>query len=110
MLLDGILRCEMWEEPRTSFKDWQAEQLKEPDFVAALNEPEPGYQIARLRIRRGLTQAKLADIVGVQEATIARLESGSRIPSMSLLKKIAEAINARIEIRFIPNHIRGTKE
>jgi len=51
--------------------------IKDPEFLAALNELEPGYQIARFHILRGLIQAQLAEMVGVQEATIARLESGS---------------------------------
>ena len=97
------------EAANTSFKDWQAEQKKDPEYVAALNELEPGYQIARLRIRRGLTQAQLAEMVGVQEATIARLEGGSRIPSLSLLRRIAEALGSRIEIQFLPDTAKRTK-
>ena len=84
------------EVARTSFKDWQTEQIKDPEYVAALNQLEPGYQIARLRIRRGLTQAQLAEMVSVCEVTIARVESGSRIPSLSLLRRIAEALGSRI--------------
>lgn len=96
------------EAARTSFKDWQAEQKKDPGFVAALNELEPGYQIARLRIRHGMTQAQLAEMVDVQEATITRLEIGSRIPSLSLLRRIAAALNARIELRFLPEDAKRT--
>ena len=44
----------------TRFEDWEAEKLKNPDFVAAAEALEPGYQIARLRILRGLTQTQLA--------------------------------------------------
>ena len=40
---------------KKNFKDWQAEQRQEPDFVAAERELEPGYQVSRLQ--RGLTQA-----------------------------------------------------
>lgn len=90
------------EAAMTSFKDGQARQKKDPEYVAAINELEPGYQITRLRIQRGLTQTQLADMVGVQEATIARLESGSRIPSLSLLRRIAAALGTRIELRFLP--------
>src|SRR5574341_666335 len=53
------------EAAMTSFKDWQAEQLKDPEFVTALNELEVGYQVAKLRIRRGLTQAQLAEMSSV---------------------------------------------
>jgi transcriptional regulator with XRE-family HTH domain len=80
------------------------------DSVTALNELEPGYQIARLRIRRGLTQAQLAETVGAREVTIARLESGSRIPSLSLLRRIAVALGTRIELRFLPDVAKRTKE
>lgn len=86
----------------TSLKDWQAKQKKDPEYVAAINELEPGYQITRLRIQHGMTQAQLAEMVGVQEATIARLESGSRIPSLSLLRRIAAALGTRLELRFLP--------
>lgn len=87
---------------KTSFKDWQAEQLRDPEFVVAANELEPGYQIARLRIQRGLTQAQLAEMVGTRQPSIARLENGNSIPSLSFLKRIADALDARIELRFIP--------
>lgn len=40
---------------KKTFKNWQAEQHKNPDFTAAERELEPGYQVARLRIQRGLT-------------------------------------------------------
>jgi transcriptional regulator with XRE-family HTH domain len=63
---------------------------------------EPGYQIARLRIQRGLTQAQLAEMVGTRQPSIARLENGNSVPSLSFLKRIADALDARIELRFIP--------
>lgn len=87
------------------FEDWEAEKIKNPDFVSAAEELEPGYQVARLRLLRGLTQAQLAEMVGTQQPSIARLENGSSIPSLSFLNKIAEALNAKIEFRLIP----GTK-
>jgi len=98
------------EGEKTSFKDWQAEQVKDPEFVAALKELEPGYQIARLRIRRGLTQAQLAEMVDVREVTIAKLERGTRIPSLSLFRRIAQVLNARIELKIIPENAKITKE
>ncbi len=91
---------------KLSFEDWQAEQLKDPEFVAAANELEPGYQIARLRIQRGLTQAQLAEMVGTRQPSIARLENGNSIPSLSFLKRIADALDARIELRFVPQDVK----
>ena len=83
------------------FEDWEAEKIKDPDFAAAAEALEPGYQVARLRILRGLTQAQLAEMVGTRQPSIARLENGSSIPSLSFLNKIAAALNARIEVKLI---------
>lgn len=85
------------------FEDWEAEKIKDPDFLAAAEELEPGYQVARLRILRGLTQAQLAEMVGTRQPSIARLENGTSAPSLSFLYKIAEALGAKIGFRFIPD-------
>ena len=87
---------------KVTYEDWLAEKRKNPDFVKADQELEPGYQIARLRIMRGLTQAQLAELVGTKQPSIARLEAGETLPSLSFLEKVAAALNARIEISIIP--------
>ena len=87
---------------KTTFEDWQNEQLKDTSFVAAARELEPGYQIARLRIQHGLTQAQLAELVGTRQPSIARLENGGRMPSLSFLQRVAEVLNARIEVHLVP--------
>jgi len=84
-----------------TFEAWEAEKLQDPEFAPAAEALEPGYQIARLRIQRGLTQAQLAELVGTQQPSIARLENGSSIPSLSFLQKIAAVLNARIEVRLV---------
>ena len=87
---------------KTTFEDWQAEQFADPEFLAAARELEPGYQVARLRIQRGLTQAQLAELVGTRQPSIARLESGESMPSLSFLQRVAEVLDARIEVRLVP--------
>jgi DNA-binding XRE family transcriptional regulator len=87
---------------KKTLKDWQDEQLQDPEFIAAAGELEAGYQIARLRIQRGLTQTQLAEMVGTRQPSIARLENGSSVPSLSFLDRIAKALDARIELRVVP--------
>lgn len=87
---------------KTTFKDWQDQQRQGADFVAESLELEAGYQIARLRILRGLTQAQLAEMVGTRQPSIARLENGSSVPSLSFLERIAEALDATVEIKIKP--------
>jgi DNA-binding XRE family transcriptional regulator len=87
---------------RKSFRDWQSEQKRDPEFVAASRELEPGYQVARLRIQHGLTQAQLAEMVGTHQPSIARLENGTGVPSLSFLSRVATALGARIELHIVP--------
>ena len=87
---------------KITFQEWQAQQSQDPEFVAESLELEAGYQIARLRLLRGMTQAELADIVGTRQPSIARLENGSSMPSLSFLERIAEALDAQVEIKITP--------
>jgi DNA-binding XRE family transcriptional regulator len=86
----------------TYFENWEKEKLKDPEFLAAAEEIEPGYQVARLRLLRGLTQSQLAALVGTRQPSIARLENGSSLPSISFLQKVAAALGARIEVKLVP--------
>jgi transcriptional regulator with XRE-family HTH domain len=40
-------------------------------------------------------------MVGTHQPSIARLENGSSIPSLSFLDRIAKALDARIEVNFV---------
>ncbi|HNZ12506.1 MAG TPA: helix-turn-helix transcriptional regulator [Anaerolineaceae bacterium] len=85
------------------FEDWESEKIKASDFLSLAEELEPGYQVARLRMFRGLTQAQLAEMVGTRQPSIARLENGTSAPSFSFLSKIVEALGAKIEFKLIPD-------
>jgi DNA-binding XRE family transcriptional regulator len=87
---------------KTTFKDWQKEQLKDPEFATIARELEPGYQIARLRIAHGLTQAQLAEMVGTHQPSIARIENGKSLPSLLFLERVASVLNARVEVHILP--------
>lgn len=56
-----------------------------------------GFQIGKLiehaRALKCLTQAELAARVGTKQSSISRIESGSSVPSISFLVKIAAAFN-----------------
>lgn len=53
-----------------------------------------GYldQLRALRKRRRLSQAKLAELVGVEQPTIQRWESGNRLPDLDSLHSLAKAL------------------
>ena len=60
-------------------------------------------KIYALRTKAGLTQQELAERVGTSKSAICRLEDADYGGhSLSMLKRIAEALDKRVEIRFVP--------
>lgn len=53
-----------------------------------------------LRTERGLTQAALAELVGVSRKTINTVENGVFIPSTLLALKLARALGEPVEALF----------
>ena len=58
--------------------NWRGQHIQDPEFLAELEKLEPGYQVARLRIKLGLAQTQLGEMVGTKQPSIARLENGLR--------------------------------
>jgi transcriptional regulator with XRE-family HTH domain len=57
-------------------------------------------QIAALRKRRNLSQAELAEIVGVEQPTISRIERGYEGVTVRLLRQIADALDCSMADLF----------
>ena len=58
-------------------------------------KPSPIPQNLRhLRQQAGLTQAQLAELAGVSDATISRIERGRFLPSQDLLGRLAASVDA----------------
>jgi len=58
--------------------------------------------LRRLRDQRGLTQAKLADLLGTSRQTVNALEVGRYDPSLPLAFRIAATFELPIEDIFFP--------
>jgi len=58
-------------------------------------------RIKELRARYNLTQAELAETVGVSRQTMLYLEKGTYNPSLILAHKVAKALHAAIDDVFI---------
>lgn len=74
---------------------------------AELEEARASAQIARqihaLRTEAGLSQRQLAKLVGTTASVICRLEDDDyRGHSLAMLRRVAAAMDKRIEIRFVP--------
>ena len=82
------------------------ELMQDPEFKKEYEALQPEMDITRAildaRIRAGLTQSELSKRSGISQADISRLEKGTRNPSISVLKRLADALDSTLKIEFIP--------
>lgn len=87
------------------FDDFLKESLKDPKIKAEYDRLQPEFAVIRAmidaRVKRGLTQEKLAKKIGTKQSVISRLERGNANPSVAFLKKLAQALNSHLEIKFV---------
>ncbi len=80
----------------------------DPEEIEAFEQEVINAEIAQkiydLRSKAGLSQRELAKKVGTTASAICRLEDADyEGHSLSMLKRIAEALDKRLEIRFVSN-------
>jgi transcriptional regulator with XRE-family HTH domain len=90
--------------------DFLKEQLKDPAFRTAWEASEPAYQLKRLRILKKLSQTELAKKVGTRQPSIARLENGYGVNNLKFLRRVAEALDADVEITLKPRELPSTSK
>jgi len=87
-----------------TFQDHLKESLKDPEFKKEWENSEADFQLScrliEARLKRNLSQRDLAKKVGTSQAAISRIEGMNGNPSLSLLKRIAEALDAKLQISF----------
>jgi len=89
-----------------NWKEHKKQLMKDPEFRKEYEALEPEYKLAsdliRLRLSKGLTQEELARKVHTKQSAIARLESAGSLPSLSTVKRVAEALDADLDIVIRP--------
>ena len=87
-----------------NWEDFEKELFKQPGFKEAAKETELEYQIAHAiieaRVKRGLTQEELAQAMHTKQSVISRVENAKTTPSLSFLKRLAQALNASLQVQF----------
>ena len=58
-------------------------------------------QILAARKQRNLTQLELAQLSGVQQADISRIENGQSFPTTETLAKLLQALQAKVKIELV---------
>ena len=78
-----------------------------PERVRAMDEVRATDSVAQklttLRLRAGMTQWQLANLVGTTPSAICRLEHADyEGHSLAMLNRIAAALDQRVELRVVP--------
>jgi ribosome-binding protein aMBF1 (putative translation factor) len=86
------------------FEKLRARLLADPKVKAEYDTRAPEFEIAaelaRARLRAGMSQAELAARMGTSQSTIARLESGKTLPSTKTLLRFAKATGSKFRVRL----------
>jgi DNA-binding XRE family transcriptional regulator len=82
---------------------------KREGFSKAYDDLEEEYLLIRemlsARSKSGLTQEAVAELMGTTKSAVSRLESaGKHAPSITTLKRYAEAVGCNLEIKLVPKH------
>lgn len=89
-----------------SFRESLDEQLKDPEFKQEWDALEPEFQVIRAMIdarrQKQITQKELAEITGIAQADISRMENGNANPSLQTLKRLATGLGMALKVEFIP--------
>ena len=89
-----------------NFRETLNEQLKNPEFKKEWDALEPEYQIIKAmldtRNEKAMTQKQLADITGIPQADISRLENGNANPSLRTLQRLADGMGMKLKLEFVP--------
>ena len=90
---------------KTNFDSYLDEQLSSPAFAARFELAGEAWdvalQIAELRRQAGLSQKELAKLLHTSQQQISRLEStGYEGHSLSMLRRVAEVLHARVRVVF----------
>ena len=80
-------------------------RLKDPKFKAEWERQQPEFAMIQamidIRRKKDLSQKELAKKLGTTQSAISRLEKGNISPTVNFLQKLAEALDSKLDIRFL---------
>ena len=88
-----------------SMSEMKKRLMKNPKFQKEYEALEDEFALVhaliKARTRAGLTQQQVAERMGTTQSAVARMESGRGFPSLTSIKKYAEATESKIDINLI---------
>lgn len=94
----------------TQFDAFLKEQLEIPEVKAEYDALQPEVDIIQAiidaRKSQNLTQKELSERSGITQADISRIETGTRNPSLNMLKRLADGMGMYLKVEFIPKQVK----
>ncbi len=79
-----------------SYKEYKERAIQDPKVKAEYDALQPEYDIIQAmidaRVQQHMTQKDLSAKTGITQADISRIENGTRNPSLSMVKKLAQGL------------------
>ena len=98
----------------SSYKDYKKRALRNPEVKAEYDALQPEYDIIQAmidaRVQQNMTQKDLSAKTGITQADISRIENGTRNPSLSMVKKLAQGLGMQLKLEFVPMPTKKCKE
>lgn len=95
-------------QTRDAVKIIEGMMAKDTELRAGVLRAKMNFEVAQMiydaRTKAGLSQAQLAALIGSKQPVIARLEDADyEGHSLTMLQRIATALEQRLELRFVPS-------
>lgn len=92
--------------PRIDARALHEQDMQDPAYREAYDALAGEFSLIEAmldaRRRAGLTQAQVAERMGVKQPVVAKLESGRTNASLGTLERYAAAVGCRLDLRFQP--------
>lgn len=94
-----------------TLKELKEELDRDPEFVQAYEDMQPEFAVMRAiagaRAEQNLTQKQVAELTGIAQAEVSKLENGTRNPSVKLLQRLADGLGYTLKVEFVPKEADG---
>ena len=89
----------------TKLGELKKKLMENPEFREEYAKADADYrlieELIRVRMEAKLTQSELALKIGTTQSAVARLEGGKVSPSVSTLRRYAEATGHQLKVSFV---------
>ncbi len=93
---------------RAGWKELRDRRMSEPGAHEAYQAARLAYELGRtirdLREQHGWSQTELARAAGMTQSAVARFEAGGTVPTLPVIERLAEALDADLRVQVTPRH------